>query len=188
MSRFPRERFQLRHSKMWKKLKNAPFRRLQYSFLSLRKLQNYFLRRFLWPNFDLNSFWCFASLSQLCYSKICKKLKNIIFVVELEVASKQFSNVLPRTKLWFKQFWKLCLAFPENAFNFATQKFAKNWKMALLEVHKIWFWPESSFKHFLWTTLNWKSFNLFASLSPKNSFNLLTENGSGDSVASKVSF
>ena len=74
---FPRKWFQLSQSKICKKLKNAIFKHPQYWFLSSRKPQNHFLRRFLWPNFDLNSFWCFASLSQkMVWSaslKNCKK-------------------------------------------------------------------------------------------------------------------
>ena len=44
---FLRKRFQLRHSKICKKLKNALFKRSEYSFLSSRWFQNHFLRRFL---------------------------------------------------------------------------------------------------------------------------------------------
>ena len=52
---FPRKLFQLRQSEICKKLKNAIFKRTQYWLLSSRKLQNHFLRKFLRPNFDLNS-------------------------------------------------------------------------------------------------------------------------------------
>ena len=63
LSCFPWKRFQLRHPKTCKKLKNALFKRSEHSFLSSRWLQDRFLRSFLWPNFDLNKIWCFAWLS-----------------------------------------------------------------------------------------------------------------------------
>ena len=85
--------------KFAEKLKNALFKRWQHSLLSSRLLQNDFLKRFLWwnfdlnrrsfllpnfdlnrrsflrPNFDLNSFDRFASLSQKTVST--SSLKNL---------------------------------------------------------------------------------------------------------------
>ena len=40
----------------------------------------------------------------------------------------------------------LCLIFPENGFNFLTQKFQKNWKMPFSYAPNIRFWAERSFK------------------------------------------
>ena len=74
MPHFPRKRFQLRHSKIYKKLENAFFKCSEHSFLSSKKLQNHFLRSFLWPNFDLITFEHFASLSQKMVSIL--SLKN----------------------------------------------------------------------------------------------------------------
>ena len=77
---FPRKWFQLRHSKNCKKLKNTAFQTLRrFAFEFKAQAPNHFLRSFLWPNFDLHSFWCFVSLSQFRYSKNCKKLKNTLF-------------------------------------------------------------------------------------------------------------
>ena len=59
---FPEKQFQLRHSKICKKLKNELFKHSQYSFFGSRLLQNDLLRRVLCPNFDLNRFEHFASL------------------------------------------------------------------------------------------------------------------------------
>ena len=60
---FPRKWFQLRHSKIFKKLKNSLSQRSEHSFVSSRSLQNDFVRCFLWRNCELNSYECFASLS-----------------------------------------------------------------------------------------------------------------------------
>ena len=40
----------------------------------------------------------------------------------------------------------LCLTFPENGFNFATQKFAKNLKMPFPKAHNICFEPKLASK------------------------------------------
>ena len=55
------------------------------------------------------------------------------FVFALKVASKPFSKKLHMTTFLFKLFWTLCLTFPENAFEFVTQKFAKKLKNALFK-------------------------------------------------------
>ena len=81
--------------------KNPIFKRPQYWFLSSMWLQNHFLKSFLWPNFDLNSFWCFASISQKIVSTLTlknfKKSENLpfqmlrTFVFDFMVTSKSFS-------------------------------------------------------------------------------------------------
>ena len=138
--------------KTLQKKKNALFKRSQHSFLSSRFLQNYFLRSSLWTDFDLSSFERLSSLSQKMVSTL--SLKNLqrfekctlqrlrTFVFELQVASKPFSKKLPMAKFWFKAFWMLCLTFPENGFNFVTQKFVKNWKMPFSNAHNIRFWAQ----------------------------------------------
>ena len=65
------------------KVKNSLFKRTKYWLLSFKKLQNCFLGRFLWSNFDLNRFEAFASLSQktvstLSLKNLQKKLKSAI--------------------------------------------------------------------------------------------------------------
>ena len=102
---------------------------------SLKTLQ----RNFLWPNVDLDCFECLAyhspkmvwsfSLKSLQKTEKCSFQMPTTFVFELKVPSKPFSKKFPRTKFWFKQLWTLCITFPGNAFNFVTQKFAKNWKI-----------------------------------------------------------
>ena len=40
----------------------------------------------------------------------------------------------------------LCLTFPENGFDFVTQKFVKNWKIPFSNAQNIRFWPKGSRK------------------------------------------
>ena len=125
---FPWKWFQLRHSKISKKLINAFFIRSLHSFLSSRLLQNHFLRRFLWPNFDLNSFESFVSLYQKTVSTLLlKNLQKIkkwhfqmfaTFAFDLKVASKP-SNL--------KSF-DFLPHFPHLP-HMVAEKFAKTWKM-----------------------------------------------------------
>ena len=91
---------------------------------------------------------------QLCYSKICKKLNNLIFK-----GSKPFSEIFPMTNFEFKRSRKLRLPFLENSLHFVTQKFAKNVKNALVKRSEHSFsssrYPQSHFqKCLLWPTLN----------------------------------
>ena len=68
----------------------------------LKLLQNHFLRSFLWPNFDLNSFECFVSLSQKMVSNSsfknqqktekCSFQTFWTFVFDLKVPPKPFSS------------------------------------------------------------------------------------------------
>ena len=143
---FPRKQFQLRHSKICKNLKNALDKRTKHWLLSFRRLQNHFLRSFLWPNFDLNCFERFAWLFQKMVSTL--PLKNLqkteecpfqmlrTFVFELKVASKPFSEMLNLTNFGFKT---LCLAFTVSGFNFLVQKFAKNWILLFSKAQNLCF-------------------------------------------------
>ena len=67
--------------KISKKITYAIFTPQQCLFLSSKKFQNHFLTSLLWPNFNLNTFWCFASFSQIMVStssfKKFKKLKIV---------------------------------------------------------------------------------------------------------------
>ena len=98
---FSKKWFQLRQSEICKKLKNTIFKRTHYWLLSSRKLQNYFLIRLLWPNFDLNSFECFASLSQKI--KIWSEEASWKIVLRLPLGQK-------------RMFW----AFEKGIFQFFT--------------------------------------------------------------------
>ena len=101
---FPRKWFQLCHSKIFIKLKNALFKHSQKLFLSSRSLQNHFLRSFLQPNFDLITLERFLSLYRKIVStsslKNLQKTKKCSFQMlrtlafELKVASKQISKKL----------------------------------------------------------------------------------------------
>ena len=53
---FPENGLNFDNQKFAKKQKSTIFKRPQYWFLRSRKLQHHFLRRFLWPNSDLNCF------------------------------------------------------------------------------------------------------------------------------------
>ena len=69
------------------------------------------------------------------------------FIFDLKVASKRFSKRLLMTSFRFKGFfWIHYLAFPENGFNFVTQKFERKWKMSCLNPRNIRFLPQVSFK------------------------------------------
>ena len=82
---------------------------------------------------------------QLRYLKICKKLKNVVF----NASEHSFStarwpkNHFAKSFIWanidLKMFLTFFLAFPENGFNFVTQKFPKNWKISFSKVQNIRF-------------------------------------------------
>ena len=118
---FPRQWFQLRQSKICRKLNHVIFKRLQYLFLSARKLQKkskkspmikFWFKQFLMfcLTFPENGF-------KLVTQKLLKTEKYHFqtlrtFVFELRLASKPFSKKVPKTKFWFKQFLMLCFTFP----------------------------------------------------------------------------
>ena len=152
---FSRKGFQIRHSKISKKLRNALFKRLQHWLLRSR-YEKHFLWYFLRPNFHSSSLERFPSLCQEVIS--LWSLKNLskserrsfqadkTFVLELKVPPKPFSKKLLFSKFWFKQFWTLCFTFPESDFNLVMQKLAKNCKMPFPRAHNICFWGQGSFK------------------------------------------
>ena len=122
------------------KTEKCPFQTLGTFVFELTVASKSFSKKFPMTKFWLRKFLIFflnflRKRFQLRHSKICKKTKTCpfqtlrIFVFELKVISKPFSKKLPITKFWFKKFSMFCLTFPENGFNFVTQKFAKNWKM-----------------------------------------------------------
>ena len=109
---FARKWFHFGHWKICQNLKNESFKHTQHPFLSLKYLQNHFLRNFVWANFDLNSFERFASLSLKVISTwSCRNLQKTVkcpfqrlttFVFEVKVASKTFSTKVSMTKFSFK--------------------------------------------------------------------------------------
>ena len=102
----PRKWFQPRQSKSCKKLRKAIFKRPQYWFLSSRKHRNHFLKRFVWPSFDLNNFWCFALLSHRMVStstlKIYKNLKTSLSKLSEHsfLISSSLQNLFLKSFLW----------------------------------------------------------------------------------------
>ena len=97
------------------------------SLKNLQKTEKYHFQTLRTFVFELNV----ASKQKTIFSSLlkgCKKTWNIPFLntqnirlIELKVASKPFSKMLPMTKFWFKQFWTLYFFFPENGFNFVSQ-------------------------------------------------------------------
>ena len=100
---------------------------------------------------------CFATISQKTNStsslkrlqkiKTCQVQMFRIFVFDLKIASKPFCRKLHMTKYWFKRFLTFCLVFPENGFNFFTQKVTKQiGKVSFSKVYKICFSSKGRFK------------------------------------------
>ena len=120
------------------------------------KAEKYFLKGSKQIRLYTKSFQSIASLSRKAVSPYshknlqknekCKFQRLRIFVFDLKVTSKLFSEKNSFTKFWFEQFLKLCLSFPENGFNFVNQKIAKKWKMLFWKVRNIRFWPKCIFK------------------------------------------
>ena len=91
---------------------------------------------------------------------------------ELKVASKPFAKKIPITKLRLKYFWTLCVTFPQNGFNFVTQKLAKNWKILFLKRSQHSFLRSGQLQNYLLKSFLWPNFDLnslehFASFSQK---------------------
>ena len=186
---FPRKRFQLRHSKICKKLKNALFRRSEHSFFSSRQLHNHFLRSFLWPNFVLNSFELFASLSQKLVST--SSLKNLQKTEKCPfqklrtfgfywVALKTFSEMLTMNhdQLWIQRLLNARLCFHSKRFQLHGSKMYKKTENCLFQRFSSTFTLDLKVVS--------KQFSRMFSMSdfgftqsclafPKNIFNLFTE-------------
>ena len=123
----------------------------EHSVLASRQSQNHFLM--LPINRKLSQKTVSTSpLRNLQKGEKCHFQTIRTFVFDLDVASKPFSKllrtaqfkfkpssrffkpffkILPTTNFKFKPFSRLCLAFPNNGFNFVNQKFAKKKKSHL---------------------------------------------------------
>ena len=168
LSRFPRKRFQLPHSKISKKLKNA------------------LLKSLLWPNFDLNGFEYFASHSQKMAStssiKILQKSKKGYFqtptILVLE-ASNHFLRLLwPNFDL--NHFCRFAL-LSHKMVSTLSLKICKKPKMSLSESSEHLFLISRSLqnhflKSFLWPTLNLIGLEVSVLLSQKMVSTLLLTN------------
>ena len=102
-----------------------------------------------------------------------------IFAFELKVAWKPFYKKLPMTKLWSKTCSTLCLTFPENGFNFVSQKFAKNWKETFQTlttfVLEIQVAAKPFYEKIPMTNIRFKWFWTLCLIFPENAFNFVTE-------------
>ena len=153
-------------------MENVISKHSKHLFLTLTKLQNRFLKSFLWENLDLKGFQCFASFSQktistsshktLQKSEKChfKRLKTFVFF--FKVASKPFCKMLHMPKFGFKQL----------RFQFRYSKFSKKLKNTIFKVSEHMFLAsrklQNNFlKSFLWLNLYSNSFQCFASFSQK---------------------
>ena len=115
-----KKQFKLCHSKNCKKSKTCF---LSFVF-NLNVAWKQFSKKLLKTNFGFKQF-----LNPLCYSKICKNLKNALFKgFYLRVASKPFPEMLTTANFQFKAFWMPCPPFALSCFNFINLKCAKNWK------------------------------------------------------------
>ena len=132
--------------------------------------------------FESNVLLCQRTVSRLSPKKSQKNWKMPIsrfrtFVFQINVASKPFSKKLATIKFSLKQFSTLSLTFPENGFNFVTQKFAKNWKVSFSKFRTFVFELKVASKPFskrlslnnLWFTRSWKLCIGF------NGFNIATQ-------------
>ena len=97
-------------------------------------------------SFPTNGFNFFNEKFAKKNKKKCSFQALTTLVFEVKVASKPFSKKLPMTKFWLKKFWTFCLTFPENGFNFVTQKFAKNWTVHFSNAYNTRFWSQGSSK------------------------------------------
>ena len=166
-------------AKIWK----IPFSNSQnIRFRAPGSFQNRFIRSFLWPNFDFNSFERFASLFQ-------KKPK---------LPSKPFSKMLP----FFKDFWTLCLTFSKKTVSTLPLKNLQKTEKCHFSRFTIFVFglkvASKPFSKILYmNNFEFKKFWFFALLSPLASLGCWKickklKNGilkrSGDWVASKASF
>ena len=72
---------------------------------------------------------------QSCHSKSCKNVKNFISNTKIicfwpQGSVKTISENSCDEQLAFIELLKFCVAFPEDAFNFAIRKWAKKWKIS----------------------------------------------------------
>ena len=120
------------------------------------RFKKLFSKRLAMTKFWFKQLWmsCFT-LPENSFNFVTQKLQeteNFFFLNTQnirfwsQVASKPFSKKLPMINFEFRWFWRLGLAFPENDFNFVTQKFELNWKMPFSNTQNIRFWAQGSLK------------------------------------------
>ena len=137
------------------KSEKFPFQMLKTFFSELKVASKPFSKKLLMTKFWFKNFLMSClTFPESGINFVTRKLQKTeiffqilrTFVFDLKVASEPFSNKLLMTDFEFKWFWRLSLAFPENVFNFVTQKLAKNWKILFSNTQNIRFWAQSSLK------------------------------------------
>ena len=119
----------------------CPFQMLRTFIFKLNVASKPFLKKITMTNSEFRWSWkhCITddlyhflrNWFQLVTEKFEKKIWKCplqtlrTFIFKLKVASKPFSKKLPMTNFDFWWSWRLHLTFPENGFNFVTQKLQK---------------------------------------------------------------
>ena len=161
------------------KTQNSPFERPRTMVFGLIVTSKPFSKRFLSPIFDLNNFKRFALLFQI--TVLTSSFKNLqktekytfqtlrTFIFEFQIAWESLSKRLPMINFWFKYFSTLCLTFPENGFEFVTQKFGNHcpFQTPRRFVYELKVSSNQFLRCFLWSIFDLASFECFASLSQK---------------------
>ena len=136
--------------KSYKKLKNTKFNGSQHSLLTTRQLQNYFLKSFVRPNFDLKGFQRVVSFSQKTVSILSLKYlhksgkrhfkRHKIFAFVVKVASKPFFKNTFYAQIQTEIVLNALPHFPRNQFQLRHSKMSKTLKkMRFSKVQNICF-------------------------------------------------
>ena len=114
---------------------------------------------------------------QLRHSKITKIVNNAIFkhseelFFDFNVASKLFSQILLVIKFGFKEFWRICLAFAENASTLPLKNLQNSKKFQFQTFRRFVFDLNIASNDFLkyvrWSTLDLNNLNALPHFSRK---------------------
>ena len=129
------------------------------------RFKTFFIKDFKWSITDLKTLQSFPLLSTFVTQKFTKKLNLLfsyaqIFLFQSMVHSKPFFEMFFMTNFEFKQFWKFCLLFPKNSFNFLTQKSEEKWKMSFPNIQNTSFWTSSYLQCHILKLLLWTNVDL----------------------------
>ena len=121
-----------------------------------------------------------SSIKNFEKTKTCYfQMPTIFFILELKEVLKPVSKKVPMSKFWFKTFLMFCLAFPENAFKFVTEKLqeTENFPSQILRtfVFDLKVALKPFFKKRPLTNFEFKWFWRLCLAFPKNYFNLVTQ-------------
>ena len=101
------------------------------TFKTFKIIKNYTSECLQWSNKDWKTFFKNLPTKQILCKMLSWQTEKCLlqtlrtFIFKLKVASKPFSKKLPMTNFDFRGSWRLRLTFPENGFNFVTQKLQK---------------------------------------------------------------